>query len=137
MQEIVNRKLWIGNARDARDVALLNRHGMTTVVDLAAEEPPAVLPRSMCYLRFPLHDDGNNPTEALNCVVQCILELLRPEESRTLVACSAGRSRSPAITAVVLHRHGGGRLDDWLPYLDGKVACDISPALWRSLAALP
>ena len=53
--------LFLGNARDARDLQQLHDHRIAAVVDLAANEPPAQLNRDILYCRIPLIDgDGNS-----------------------------------------------------------------------------
>ena len=56
MREILPNQLWIGNAGDGRDPERLLAAGVVAVINLAAEEPSPVLPRSMIYCHFPLMD---------------------------------------------------------------------------------
>ena len=56
MREILGNRLWIGNAGDGRDPERLLRDGVATVINLAAEEPSPVLPRSLVYCHFPIMD---------------------------------------------------------------------------------
>jgi hypothetical protein len=47
MLSIYFDRVWIGNARDVRDIQNLYDHGINVAVDLAFEESPAVLPRAI------------------------------------------------------------------------------------------
>ncbi|MEZ6116845.1 MAG: hypothetical protein R3C28_09770 [Pirellulaceae bacterium] len=67
--------------------------GITAVVDVAFEEPPAQLPRQLLYLRFPLNDGGGNDPAVLRFAVQSLVDLLH-SETRTMVACSAWHYRA-------------------------------------------
>jgi len=52
MREILPNQLWIGNAGDGRDPERLLQNGIVAVINLAAEEPSPVLPRSTIYQGF-------------------------------------------------------------------------------------
>ena len=60
MHEIHPDLLWLGHALDVREPRPLFDAGITAVVDVAFEEPPAQLPRQLIYCRFPLSDGGGN-----------------------------------------------------------------------------
>lgn len=60
MRIIDQTQLFIGHAGDIRDLGVLHAAGIEIIVDLAAEEPPAVLSRDLVYCRFPLLDGGDN-----------------------------------------------------------------------------
>lgn len=47
MQEIIASRLWIGNALESRDLALLLSTGMAAILDLAIEELPPPLVREL------------------------------------------------------------------------------------------
>lgn len=104
-------RLWIGSAADVRQIATLAEEGIEAVVQLAYEEPVATLPRELLLWRVPLHDGAGNPPERLRLAVTAI-ELLLQARIPTLVACSGGMSRSPAIAAVALARvQDGGAME--------------------------
>ena len=124
--------LWIGNAGDVRRVAELIDHGIAAVVDLAANEPIAALPREFVYLRFPLHDGAGNDPRILLATVNSVVELLR-QNIPTLVACSAGMSRSPAITAAAIATLTGRNPSDCLIDCAATGPADVSPALWHDI----
>src|SRR4051812_8223868 len=88
--------VWIGTARDARDVSAVLALGIAAVIDLAAEEPVIQFPRDIVYCRYPLLDgDGNAPAVIRAAVLT--LKTLLESQTPTLVACSGGMSRSPAV----------------------------------------
>jgi protein-tyrosine phosphatase len=128
-------KLWIGNARDARNVSLLHEHEINAVIDLAIEEAPAELPRELIYLRFPLLDGAGNEGVLLHSAIECIATLFSNVQLKVLVACSAGRSRSPALTAAAMAHVDGISLEDSICHLQNIAAFDISPALWIEILA--
>ena len=101
MHEIRPKQLWIGNAFDIRDPRKLFDAGIAAVVDLAFEEASAQLPRPLIYCRIPLNDGGGNPSTFLRLAIQTTVELLR-SRIPTIIACSAGMSRSPTIAAWAL-----------------------------------
>jgi len=85
------------------------------VVNLAAEEPSPLLPRSMVYCRFPIMDGEQEGEGVLDAAIHTVASLLR-NQVPTLVHCGAGMSRSPAVVAG--HPH------------------DVSPQLWEAIEAL-
>ena len=68
--------------------------GIAAVVNLAAEEPSPVLPRSMIYCHFPLVDGPQTTRSVLRLAIQTVVSLLK-KRVPTLVYCGAGMSRSP------------------------------------------
>ena len=129
MRRVENLHLWTGNARDARDLRAIHVAGIEAIVDLAAEEPPAQPTRDLVYLRFPLLDGGDNPRSRLRLAMWAIEQLVG-DRVPTLVACSAGMSRSPALVAVVLSQFKGTRPEDELAALR---PVDVSHGLWQTL----
>ena len=127
--------LWIGNAGDVWRVADLMDAGIRAVVDLATNEPIAALPREIVYCRFPLFDGADNERWLLRAASDTISELLRANVP-TLVACSAGMSRSPIIVAAALSRVDGRSLEQALDDITMGVAHDVSTSLWAEIKAV-
>ncbi len=125
--------VYLGDAGSARDLRKLYNLELAAIVDLAAEERPAQLGRDLVYLRLPLHDDGSNPPPSLVCAIECVSSLLKSRR-RTLIACSAGMSRSPLIAAAALSLQTGDAFDECLTRLTADGPCDISPPLAASVA---
>ncbi|MFC1759305.1 protein phosphatase [Planctomycetota bacterium] len=131
MVEVLSGKIWLGHAFDVRQPRELFDHGISAVVDVAYEESPAQLPRQLVYCRFPLNDgEGNDPMLirlAVDSVVNC-LSIGMP----TLVACSAGMSRSPSIAAVALAIHLGESPTEVLQRFSKSKALEVSPQFWSA-----
>ncbi len=132
MRRVTDLPLWIGTARDARDLRGIHEAGIEAVVDLAMDEPPVQLTRELLYLRFPLVDGGGNPEWLLRLAVEAVSGLLKAGVP-TLVACSAGASRSPAIAAMALARWKGISPTGGLKLIGTG---DVSVTLWGELSVL-
>ena len=128
MREAIPKKLWIGNAMDARDVRSVLGLGITAIVDLAIEEVPIQFPRDIVYCRFPLIDGSGNSPDILHAAIQMTAHFVR-SEIPTLVACGAGMSRSPVIVAAAMAMTEGGTLVDALGKLTAGQPHDVSPSL--------
>src|SRR5262245_40177100 len=132
MRQIPPYALWLGHAGDARDVRKVLDAGILAVVDLALEEPPAHLTRELAYFRIPLIDGAGNPPWLLRAAVDTVAMLLR-SSTPTLVCCSAGMNRSPAIAAATLSLVSGQSSAVCLANIAKTVPCDVSPGLWREV----
>ena len=132
MRLVPTYSLWIGNAGDARRVAGLIELGIVAVVDLAANEPVASLPREFIYCRFPLLDGVGNESGMLRSAIETISGMLR-NNVPTLVACSAGMSRSPALAAAAISRLNHRDANECLLECIEGGAADVSPGLWNDI----
>lgn len=135
MRRVEGFPLWIGTARDARDIRGVLDAGIEAVVDLAMEEPPAHPTRELVYLRFPLTDDDGNPHARLRVALRAVTELVG-NGVPTLVACGAGMSRSPALVAAAVSRLTGVPPGAALAGLRATGPVDVSPGLWQALVCL-
>ncbi len=124
--------MWLGHAGDVRDSALLLEAGISAVVCVAANEPPAVLPRELVYCRFPLVDGAGNPDWLLRAAVETVASLMR-SGTPTLVHCSAGISRSPAIAGAALALVSQCSPAEGLLIATRSRSADISPVLWEQI----
>jgi hypothetical protein len=134
LRHIPDYSLWLGHAGDARDRNELLRLGVGAVVDLAVEEPPAVAGHETVYCRFPLVDGTENPPWLLRAAIDLTATLLR-QKVPTLVACSSGVSRAPAVAAAALVRLGRPHLQDALMYLANFGQFDVSSGLLQDVVA--
>ena len=132
MREIIPGKLWLGNAADACNVEGIMQAGILAVVDLAAEQPMPTLLRSLVYCRFPILDGQQSSRAVLYSAVEALVSLLK-KEIPTLVFCSAGMSRSPAVVAGALSVLQGGNPDDRLCQIALGHPHDVSPQLWQDV----
>jgi protein-tyrosine phosphatase len=135
MRSIIPGLLWIGSARDARDVRGLMDLEIAAIVNLALEEPPVVYPREVVCLRIPLLDGEGNSAELLSLAVGSIASLLAARLP-TLVACSAGMSRSPILAAAAMAMVQGTSFEAALAEITAGGPHDCSPALWRDVRNL-
>lgn len=134
MRQIDDRQLWLGHTGDLCHVAELFAEGIVTVVDLASNEPPTLLPREFVYCRFPIVDGGGNPAWLLRCAVETVAALVEANVP-TLVCCSAGMSRSPAILSAALAKVARSSSAETLARVSAGQASDVSPALWSEILA--
>jgi protein-tyrosine phosphatase len=134
MREIHQDLLWIGNATDIRTPQKLFQVGISAVVDVAYEEAPAVLPRELVYCRFPINDGEGNDISLLRQTVQTICDLLA-SGTRTVVACSAGMSRSPTFAAAALAVHLAEEPDDVILRVGESSPLDVSSKLWSDVVS--
>lgn len=135
MREIEVGRLWTGNAREARDSKLLSDCAISAVVDLAYEEPPAQLPRHLIYCWFPMVDGSGNDSELLKLALMTTVGLLRGG-IRTLVACSAGMSRSPTVAVCALAVHQNESPDEVLSWGNRQAALELHGELWSEVAQI-
>lgn len=135
MREVLSRLLWIGNARDARDVKAVLDLGIAAVIDLAREEPPIPFPREIVYCRLPLIDGEENNPAILQTALETTTRFIQSDVP-TLVACSGGMSRSPAIAAAALSNINGIRFADAIEQIAADGPCDVAPGLWNQIQTL-
>lgn len=132
MRRVGERPLWVGTARDARDMRAVHDAGIEAVVDLAMMCPPATPTRELVYLRFPLVDGAGNPPWLLRAAVEAVGGLVRAGVP-TLVACDGGMSRSLVVVAAALWAEArDGSPDEVLRSVaDGPA--DVHPLLWAEV----
>jgi hypothetical protein len=132
MREILPGRLWLGHAGDGRDVARLSEAGIAAVVNLAAEEASPALPRSIIYCRFPIVEGAQEVPGILDAATRTLVSLLQ-HRIPTLVYCSAGMSRSPALAAAAVSIAYGGTPEERLRQITSGQAHDVSPLLWEAV----
>jgi protein-tyrosine phosphatase len=132
MHNVTPYPLWLGHAGDGRALRAILDAGISALVDLAAMEPPPPIPRDLIYCRFPLVDGQGNAAGVLRAAIETTARLLQ-SRTPTLVFCSAGMSRSPAIAAAALAVVNHQTLDECLKYVTRFTGCDVSPGLWNDV----
>ena len=135
MRQLQPHRLWLGHAGDAGNVRPLFDAGIKAVVDLAVEEPPSRPPRELIACRFPLVDGAGNDPDTLLLAVRTIATLIQGQVP-TLVCCSVGVSRAPAVTAAALSLVQRLTPAQALERLAQQYPCDVNTALWEEIAAL-
>ncbi len=125
--------LWLVNAHNARDLKEVHLAGIEAIVDLAMEELPIPVTRELLYCRIPLVDGSGNSTNRIVLAVGSVLQLIG-NNVPTLVACSAGMSRSPAIIAAAFALSNDLDLETSLTKITDSGPCDIHPALLADIS---
>jgi hypothetical protein len=126
--------LWIGHVGDARDTPSMLNSGIAAMIDLAINELPVPVHREMIYCRFPLVDGIGNPPWLLRLAIETTASLLK-RQTETLVFCSGGMSRSPAIAAAALSVLTGHSPQECLSDLLGG-PMDVATGIWKDISAL-
>jgi protein-tyrosine phosphatase len=126
--------LWLGNAGDVRDLVAVRRSGVRAIVDLALNEVPLAVPRDLVYCRFPIVDGTANGRGLVRSAIETTSSLLRCG-TPTLIFCSAGMSRTPAIAAGALALIGGRLPQECLMEVVKGAPADLSPAIWDEVVA--
>jgi protein-tyrosine phosphatase len=134
MHRVPDTSLWLGHIGDARDLRRVLATGILVMVDLAANEPPVTITRDLVYLRFPLIDGAGNPAWLVRAAIDTISALVRAS-APTLVYCSNGMSRTPAVVAAALVRARGRPAEEMLTLVTAGAAHDVSTGLWQDIVA--
>lgn len=132
MRQLPGYRVWLGHAGDGRDVGAILGNGIHVVVQLALEEPPAVLNRELVACRFPLIDGDGNAPWLIGAAVRTIAGFVS-RDVPTLLVCGAGMSRSPAIAAAAIAIATNMAPQAALEVVTGNRAADVSPGLWRTV----
>jgi len=135
VRQLQPHRLWLGHAGDAGNARPLFDAGVKAVVDLAVEEPPSRPPRELISCRFPLVDGAGNDPDTMVLAVRTIATLIQGQVP-TLVCCSVGVSRAPAVTAAALSLVQRLTPAQALERLAQQYPCDVNTALWEEVAAL-
>jgi hypothetical protein len=132
MNQISPYTLWVGHAGDGRAFQDICNRGVKAIVQLAMEEPPLQPPRELVYLRFPLLDGGGNDPTVLRLAIHCVANLVQGGKP-TLVCCSGGMSRSPAVVAAALSMVEKTDVEHCLRRVIQSHPGDVSPGLWDEI----
>ncbi|MDB5345340.1 MAG: hypothetical protein JWP89_3717 [Schlesneria sp.] len=132
MRQVAGRALWLGNPSDTRDARTVLEAGIEAVVELADNEPLAVLPRELIRCRFPLSDGGENPLWLLRMAAETVATFLRAQVP-VLVCCSGGMNRSVCIAAAGVALAEDRPLMESLLTIVGSGPADVSPGLLAQL----
>ncbi|MGN6546021.1 MAG: dual specificity protein phosphatase family protein [Aureliella sp.] len=135
IREIHDGILYLGNAMDVRDLRLLYDNQLVAVVDLAVNERPAQLSHDLIYLRIPIVDGNSNWSSSIELAIRCLIMLMN-KRLKTVVACSAGMSRSPAIAAAAIAALTRRPIEECLLEIVANAPHDVSPTLWSQVRAV-
>ena len=136
MNQIQSYPLWIGHSGEGHNFPPIFDAGIEAVVELAAEEPALPSVRNLISCRFPLHDGVGNRPELLVLAIRTVASLIE-SGIPTLVCCSGGMSRSPAVVAAALSLVNHDSLEECLKSVTYHHPSDVSPGLWREVTRLP
>lgn len=135
MRVVQGYTLAIGHRGDTRDYVGLRKAGVVAIVDLAVNELPLTPPREMVYCRFPMVDGAGNTRALIRGAIEVTTSLVR-SRVMTLVMCSAGMSRSPAIAAGAIAVVGLRAPGECLVEVTQGAAADVSPGFWGDVVAV-
>lgn len=136
MYRIEPYPLWIGHGGEQEDLAAIFDMGIEAIIELAAEEPAFLAQRNLTCCRFPLLDGVGNRPELLALAIRTLATLIE-SGSPTLVCCSGGMSRSPAVASAALALLNHEAPEVCLKRVALHHRCDVSPGLWRAITQLP
>lgn len=97
-------ELYIGDAADASNHERIEKRGIDSVLKLTYETPDDGYPNSVDVHEFSLTDGPQNDYERFKKAVEKLLELFDGGET-VFVHCSAGKSRSPTVSASAIALH--------------------------------
>jgi len=134
--DAVAQGLFVGTAEDASDASTLRDHDIAVVVSLTHTGPPGDIPADVTLVNVPMMDGPQNSRTAFETAVGDVLSRLDAGEV-TLVHCSAGASRSPAVAATALAIHTNRDLTTVFEQIqDRRPVADPHDALLRQAATV-
>jgi len=122
-------RLFLGNLKDAQQLALANPCGITAVVSLC--EDAVRRAANINYVRLPVADSRPIPYEEFAAIMQAIEQGVR--HGNLLVHCVGGSSRSPIMIAAWMHLCGYAGIDKALAAIAELRDIDPSPVLLQSI----
>jgi atypical dual specificity phosphatase len=132
----VAQNLFVGTTADATDESTLRAHDITVIVSLTASSPTENVSPEVTLVEVPMMDGPRNSREAFETAVDAVESRLAAGD-RTLIHCSAGASRSPAVAAAALALHRDGELKTALQQvLNRRPEADPHDALIRQAHAV-
>ncbi|QKY19667.1 dual specificity protein phosphatase family protein [Halolamina sp. CBA1230] len=126
--------LYVGTLADAGDTALLQEHGVDSVVSLTHGDPESgfPVPVSKCAMM----DGPRNEQETFRTAVEEVLVGLDRGET-TLVHCRRGASRSPSVAATAVALHNAISIEGAFERIEEQRAeFDAHPALVRQAVSV-
>uniref|UniRef100_A0A0N7ZBB6 protein-tyrosine-phosphatase n=2 Tax=Scylla olivacea TaxID=85551 RepID=A0A0N7ZBB6_SCYOL len=120
--------LYIGNARDAQDLRVLQALGITRVLNVTSHVPGYHQDSGICYKTLPAMDSGHQNLRQYFDEAIHFIDEARQSGARVLVHCQAGVSRSPTIVIAYLMKHTRMTMVDSYKYVKARRII-ISPNL--------
>ena len=122
--------LFLGNLKDAEQLASSNRFRIASVVSLCTEEIRAKAD-TIEYVHIPIADSRPIPAPKLEEVIAAMAKGVR--RGNLLMHCLGGMSRSPVMVAAWLQRCGYAAIDKALAEIAELRDIEPSPVLIRSV----
>lgn len=97
--------LYLGNARDAADLATLNALGITRVLNVTSQLPGYHEACGITYKQLPASDSGHQNLKQYFEEAFQFIEEARKSGASVMVHCQAGVSRSPTIAIAYIMKH--------------------------------
>lgn len=126
-------RLYLGNLKDAEQLAHSNPQRITTVVSLCRERVVHRAPK-ITYIHIPISDTRPISAQKFEDIMFAVAIGIR--RGNLLVHCRAGMSRSPIVVAAWLHRCGYAGIDRALSQIAELQDLAPSPALLASVKEL-
>lgn len=123
-------RLAIGSYDDAIDLALLDSHSITGVLDLTIETSYSLPPRIL-RLKIPMEDGIPLKPDHIRLSVNWLRQAIR--ERRILIHCLAGISRSTSITMCYLYECGFSFDEAYELIKSRRIQVNPHPALLESI----
>ncbi|XP_014242686.1 dual specificity protein phosphatase 10 isoform X2 [Cimex lectularius] len=99
--------LYVGNARDARDIQLMKDLGVTKVLNVTQAGVPSQEASGIAYRQLPASDSTQQNIKQYFEEAFSFIEDARKSNGSVLVHCQAGVSRSPTIAIAYIMKHRG------------------------------
>jgi atypical dual specificity phosphatase len=132
----VAKDLFVGTAEDASDASTLRDHDIAVIVSLTHTGPVGDVPAEVTLVDVPMMDGPQNSPNAFETAVGEVLSRLDAGDV-TLVHCSAGASRSPAVAGTALALHTNSNLTTVFEQIqDRRPVTDPHEALLRQAATV-
>jgi protein-tyrosine phosphatase len=122
--------LYLGNIKDADQLAVANPMGITAVISVCAEAP-GTRAKDVSYTCIPIDDSGPLSGRKFEAVMSAIATAVG--RGKVLVHCVGGMSRSPILLAAWLDRCGYAEFKTALREIAEAREIDPSPILLRSV----
>ncbi len=99
----INRERTLFVSGEIEDWAVVNGHGIDTVVDMDGDVDPGLpeAPNQILYVYFPIFDEALPSLQKLDSVGRLVADLIG-NEHRVLVHCRMGLNRSVLVIATAL-----------------------------------
>ena len=126
-------RIYLGDLKDARQLARSNPQRISTVISLCREQPVNKAPK-ITYIHIPIPDSRPISAQKFEDILFAIAIGLR--RGNLLVHCLAGMNRSPILIAAWLHRCGYAGIDKALAEIADLRDIAPSQVLLRNIKEL-